>query len=75
MTPKPPKPKPWPSLTVLGLIPLIACSSPPGTYCPTPLHPDGETRAWLHALTPPPSAVRYFNQVANREAVFDRGCK
>lgn len=58
---------------------LTACapelSASPVTYCPTPIHPDDETRTWLKTLNPPPSAVHYFNQIANQQQLFDRRCK
>ena len=57
---------------------LVGCSPPPvpsGTYCPTAIHPDPITRAWLYDLTPPPPAVHYFNQLAHQQALFDRGCR
>ena len=61
---------------LLGTTLLAGCDPAPSvTYCPTPVHPDAVTRAWLHTLTPPQPAVHYFNQLANQQALFDRGCR
>lgn len=79
MKQKPRKRKSWRSLILAGSILLTACSpeplASPITYCPAAIHPDAVTRAWLRTLKPPAPAVHYFNQIANQQRLFDRGCK
>lgn len=78
MPPKPPRPRSWLSLTLLSLTLLTGCNQPTAvgaTYCPAAIHADAATKAWLNARPMPPSTLHYFNQLANQQALFDRGCK
>jgi hypothetical protein len=77
MPPRKLKPRIWPSLIVAGMILLTGCEHQAATvtYCPTAIHPDDQTRAWLHTLKPPPPALHYFSQLAYREAFFERQCQ
>lgn len=55
--------------------PQLAAAPASVVYCPAAVHPDSVTRAWFHTLNPPAPAIHYFNQIANQQALFDRGCK
>jgi len=80
MPPKSQKPRNWPSLTLLSLTWLAGCNpqvAPAAgvTYCPTPIRADAATKAWLSERPMPPSTLHYFNQIANQQALFRRGCE
>jgi hypothetical protein len=45
------------------------------TYCPAAIHADEITKGWLNERPMPPPTLHYFNQIANQQALFDRGCR
>jgi len=44
-------------------------------YCPAPIHPSPEARAWLKQLSPPETVNEYLSKIGEQQKVFDRGCK
>lgn len=82
---KPQKRRNWRSLTLITIGLLTGCdfgtptSSTQVTYCPEAIHPIQETKDWLKAAAgcSPPSAAttHYLYQIANQQALFDRGCR
>lgn len=62
-------------LLALGLIPLTSCSpTAGGVFCPIPIHPSPEARAWLKIQHPPESVNEYLNDVGIQQGDIEKHC-